>query len=91
MICLMSRLFVLALAGVALSANAATIVITNAKVATQTDAGVIDNATVVVSDSEISYVGAGASAPGVSAGAQTIDAQGRWLTPGLIVLSLIHI
>lgn len=85
MSCLMSRLFVLALAGVALSANAATIVITNAKVATQTDAGVIDNATVVVSDSEISYVGAGASAPGVSAGAQTIDAQGRWLTPGLIV------
>jgi len=83
--CLISRLFAAALFATALSTNAATIVITNAKVATQTDSGVIDNATVVVNDGEIGYVGAGASAPSVGEDAQTVDAGGHWLTPGLIV------
>ena len=75
----------LVISSVAFVSNAATIVITNAKVATQTDTGVIDNATVVVTDGEVSYVGAGASAPGAGGDAQTVDADGQWLTPGLIV------
>jgi len=73
------------LSAFSVAANAATIVITNAKVATQTNAGVIDNATVVVNDGEVSYVGSGASAPSVGGDAQTVDAGGHWLTPGLIV------
>jgi len=80
-----SRVLALALFSAALSANAATIVITNAKIATQTEAGVIDDATVVVTDGEISYVGASAAAPSAGGDAQTVDAEGKWLTPGLIV------
>ena len=82
---MISRVLALVLFSATLSANAATVLITNAKVATQTEAGVIDNATVVVSDGEISYVGAGASAPSAGGDTQTVDAEGKWLTPGLIV------
>ena len=80
------RLFVLAaLVGSALCTNAATVVIQNAKVVTQTDAGVLENATVVVNDNKIDFAGAPAAAPGVADDAQVVDARGRWLTPGLIV------
>lgn len=41
----------------------------------------IDNATVVVVDGKITAVGAGVAAP---ADARTIDARGKWVTPGLI-------
>lgn len=74
-----------ALLGVAALALAApamaqTVAITNAKVATGTGAAPIDGGTVVIRDGRIVSVGRG----GAPAGAQVIDAQGRWVTPGLI-------
>lgn len=41
----------------------------------------IDNATVIIVDGKITAVGASVTAP---AGAQVIDAKGKWVTPGLI-------
>jgi imidazolonepropionase-like amidohydrolase len=57
-----------------------TYVIRGARVVTVSGAD-IENATVVISDGRISAVGANAPAP---AGAQTIDASGLWLYPGMI-------
>ncbi len=65
--------------------SAGTVVIHNAKVATLTDAGVIEAATVVTRDAEIVFVGADAQAPDVPLDAERVDASGRWVTPGLIV------
>jgi len=70
--------------GLALSATAETVVIQNAKIATQSEAGILDNATVVVNDDEITFVGSAATAPDFGSEAQVINAEGRWLTPGLI-------
>ena len=61
-------------------AMAQTIAITNAKVAAGTGAAPIDGGTVVIRDGRIVSVGQG----GAPAGAQVVDAQGRWVTPGLI-------
>lgn len=74
-----------ALLGVAALALAApamaqTVAITNAKIATGTGAPAIDGGTVVIRDGRIVSVGRG----GAPAGAQILDAQGRWVTPGLI-------
>lgn len=41
----------------------------------------IENATVVIANGKITAVGAGLAPP---AGAQVIDAKGKWITPGLI-------
>ena len=74
-----------ALLGVAALALAApaiaqTIAITNARIATGTGAAPIDGGTVVIRDGRIVSVGRG----GAPAGAEVLDAQGRWATPGLI-------
>jgi imidazolonepropionase-like amidohydrolase len=62
-------------------AMAQTIAITNAKLAIGTGAAPIDGGTVVIRDGRIAAVGAGVAVP---AGAQVLDAQGKWVTPGLI-------
>jgi imidazolonepropionase-like amidohydrolase len=54
----------------------------NAKVWTGTDAGVVDNAGILIRDGEIVAMGAGLSAP--RGGIQTVDAEGNWVTPGII-------
>ncbi len=59
---------------------AQTVAITNARVATGTGAAAIDGGTVVISGGRIVSVGRGAA----PAGAQIVDAQGRWVTPGII-------
>jgi imidazolonepropionase-like amidohydrolase len=59
-----------------------TYVIRGARVVTVSGAD-IENATVVISNGRISAVGANVSAP---AGAQTIDASGLWVYPGMIDL-----
>lgn len=59
--------------------NAASLAITNAKVHTATDAGILENATVVVDNGVITAI----NPESVSAD-QTIDAQGKVLTPGFI-------
>lgn len=73
-----SSLIALALAG-ATCANAATIAITNAKVHTVTDQGILENATIVIENGLISAIN-----PASVSADETIDAQGKILTPGLI-------
>lgn len=57
----------------------------NAQLATMADdgIGVVSDGLVAAADGEIVYVGSAASAPAF-AGAQVIDCEGRWITPGLI-------
>lgn len=71
-------LIALALASTGL-ANAASLAITNAKVHTVTEQGVLDNATIVVEDGKIIAIN-----PDKIDADQTFDAQGKILTPGLI-------
>jgi len=61
------------------TALAQTIAITGGRVVTNTNQGVIDNGTVVIRDGRVVSVGTGAA----PAGATTIDAAGKWVTPGL--------
>lgn len=79
----MMKLFKTSLVALALAsatyANAASIAITNAKVHTVTEQGVLENATVVIEDGVISAIN-----PETFNADQTIDAQGKILTPGLI-------
>jgi len=60
---------------------AETWLIENAKVATLTDRGTLDGASVLVVDGRITAVGTDLTVP---AEAQSVDADGRWLTPGFI-------
>lgn len=61
---------------------AETIAITNAKAWTGTARGTIDDATILLVDGRISEVRTQSSA--LPAGATVIDAEGRWVTPGII-------
>lgn len=61
------------------SALAQTVAITGGRVVTNTSQGVIENGTVVIRDGRVVSVGTGAG----PAGATTIDAAGKWVTPGL--------
>ncbi|MEM0985213.1 MAG: amidohydrolase family protein [Pseudomonadota bacterium] len=63
------------------AASAQSIAITNAKAWTGTDAGTIEGATVLVTDGTISAVGADVAIP---EGTTTIDAAGKWVTPGIV-------
>ncbi len=65
---------------IASSALAQTIAITGGKVITNTKQGQIENGTVIIQDGKIAAVGAGIAIPD---GATRIDAQGKWVTPGL--------
>jgi len=76
-------LILTAVSGLALaSAAAQDIAITNAKVWTGTTAGTLDNATVMVTDGELTAIGENLGAP--RPGVPVIDADGKWLTPGII-------
>lgn len=76
-------LILTAVSGLALaSAAAQDIAITNAKVWTGTTAGTLDNATVMVTDGEVTAIGENLGAP--RPGVPVIDADGKWLTPGII-------
>lgn len=76
------RLPLLALAGIlaAPPAPAETVAITGATVHTLGSQGTIQNGTVVIKDGRIQAVGAGIPVP---AGARTVDARGKVVTPGL--------
>ena len=63
-------------------ALAQSVVITHARLVIGDGSGPIDNGTVVVQGGKV--VAAGASVP-VPAGVRTIDAGGKWVTPGLVV------
>ncbi len=66
---------------IAAPAAAQTIAITNGKVAIGDGSAPIDNGTVVIRNGRIVAAGANVSVP---ADAQRIDAEGRWVTPGLV-------
>ena len=76
----MKRLLLAALLLAAAPAAAQTYAITNAKILTMTGDAPIERGTVVVRDGRVAAVGAGVTAP---AGAQVIDANGGWVTPGI--------
>ncbi|WP_306016594.1 amidohydrolase family protein [Oceanicaulis sp. MMSF_3324] len=67
-------------AAVIAPASAQTLVINNGRVVTNTNAGVIQNGAVVVRDGAIVEVGSDVAIPD---GAEVIDAEGGWITPGL--------
>jgi imidazolonepropionase-like amidohydrolase len=78
----LAGLAALLLAGVALPAQAQDIAITNARVVIGDGTAPIPNGTVVVRAGKVVAAGAGVPVP---AGVRTIDAQGRYVTPGLVV------
>ncbi|WP_203294496.1 amidohydrolase family protein [Maricaulis parjimensis] len=61
-------------------ALAQTYAITNGRIVTNTDSGIVENGTVLVRDGDIVAVGAGVEVPGE---ATVIDAEGGWITPGV--------
>ena len=82
---MMQRLFTFAALSLALLAAPAlgeTVAITGAKAWTGTDAGTLENATIVVTDGEITQVTTGDTA--LPEDARVIAAEGRWVTPGII-------
>lgn len=63
------------------SAVAETVLINDGRVVTNTGAGVLESADVLIVDGRIAAVGASIAAP---RGARVIDATGKWVTPGVI-------
>jgi imidazolonepropionase-like amidohydrolase len=77
------RAFLLATAVAALAAPAAhaqSVAITNAKLVIGDGSPPIEGGTVVVRDGRVVAAGAGVAVP---AGVQTVDAQGKWVSPGI--------
>lgn len=64
-----------------LTAQAQNLAITNAKVWTGTDAGTLESATVIIIDGRVSGVGVNLAPP---SNMRTVNADGKWVTPGLI-------
>ncbi len=64
-----------------LAAQAQNLAITNAKVWTGTDAGTLESATVIVLDGKVSGVGVNLAPP---SNMRTVNADGKWVTPGFI-------
>lgn len=69
------------LAGAALPAGAETIAIVNGIVATGDGSGPVQGATVVIRDSRVVAAGPGVRVP---ADARIVDANGKWVTPGIV-------
>lgn len=79
---MIARLFLSAAAlAFALPAAAQSVAITNAKLVTGDGSGPVEGGTVVIQNGRVVAAGAGVAAP---AGVRTIDAGGKWVTPGLI-------
>lgn len=78
----MQRLLSLLALGLAASgpALAQEIAVTNGRVITNTDQGVIENGTVLIRDGVVVAVGGDVTIPD---GAQMVDAEGGWITPGI--------
>lgn len=75
------RLVLAALALMAAPAGAQTIAITGGRVVIGDGSDPIDGGTVVIRDGRVVAAGAGVAVP---AGATTIDANGKWVTPGIV-------
>jgi imidazolonepropionase-like amidohydrolase len=77
---ILSTAAVLLATAAALPASAQTVAITNAKLVIGTGAGPVENGTVVVRDGRVVAAGPGVAVP---AGMRTVDAAGKWVTPGI--------
>jgi imidazolonepropionase-like amidohydrolase len=64
----------------AISASAQTVAITNAKLVIGDGSPTTENGTVVIRDGRVVAAGTGVAVP---AGVPVVDAEGRWVTPGL--------
>ncbi|WP_070156661.1 amidohydrolase family protein [Sphingobium phenoxybenzoativorans] len=69
------------LASLSVPALAQTIAITGGKLAIGDGSDPVENGTVVIANGKVVAAGAGVAVP---AGAQQIDATGKWVTPGLV-------
>ena len=79
----MKRTLLLAAAAATLAtaaANAQSVAITNAKLVIGDGSAPIEGGTVVVRDGRVVAAGRGVAVP---AGVQTVDAQGKWVSPGI--------
>ena len=60
----------------------------NARLATLNESlpglGIVEDGTIAVRDGRIAFVGPEADLPAEFSAAETIDCEGRWITPGLI-------
>ena len=77
----MKHLLLLLAVLVAAPAAAQTVAITGGTVVIGDGSDPIPNGTVVIRNGRVAAAGAGVAVP---AGAQTVDASGRWVTPGLV-------
>ncbi len=66
---------------IALPASAQTIAITGGKVIIGDGSAPVENGTVVISNGRVVAAGAGVAIP---AGAERVDASGKWVTPGIV-------
>ena len=71
----------LLLSAAALPAAAQDMFISDAKVVSNTASGILENQDIIVRNGKITQIGADLTAP---MSVETIDATGRWVTPGLI-------
>ncbi|WP_429911122.1 amidohydrolase family protein [Glycocaulis sp.] len=70
-----------ALAAIGLgAASAQTIAVTNGRVVTNSEAGIVESGSVLIRDGVIVAAGANVSIPD---GVETVDANGGWITPGI--------
>lgn len=67
-------------AALAAPALAQDVAITNGRIVTNADQGVVETGTILIEDGEIAAIGEDVSIP---SGVETIDAEGGWITPGL--------
>jgi imidazolonepropionase-like amidohydrolase len=77
----MKAAMLFAASAIALPAAAQTVAITNAKLAIGDGSEPVEGGTVVIRDGRVVSAGAGVAVP---AGVRTVDAGGRWVTPGLV-------
>ncbi|MEY4889917.1 MAG: hypothetical protein RIQ75_1047, partial [Pseudomonadota bacterium] len=66
---------------IALPASAQTIAITGGKVIIGDGSAPVENGTVVITNGRVVAAGAGVAIP---AGAERVDASGKWVTPGIV-------
>jgi imidazolonepropionase-like amidohydrolase len=77
----MKRVLMIMAAFTAIPAAAQTIAITNGRIAIGDGSAPIENGTVLIRDGRIVAAGGNVAVP---AGAQRVDAEGRWVTPGIV-------
>ena len=76
-----AALTALAIGAAAVPAAAQDVAVTNARLAVGDGSAPIDGATVVIRQGRVQAAGRGVAVP---SGVRTVDAAGRWVTPGMV-------